>query len=81
MENYGQGKTKLISYVTVNKIVRTINTLLLITARNHSVVVNNNLTMQLPAKYSFVSSGIQPPKGILFLLKQKICNLHRNHSN
>ena len=76
MENYGQGKTKLISYVTVNKIVRTINTLLLITARNHSVVVNNNLTMQLPAKYSFVSSGIQSPKGILFLLKQKICNLH-----
>ena len=76
MEHYGQGKTKLISYVTVNKIVRTINTLLLITARNHSVVVNNNLTMQLPAKYSFVSSGIQPPKGILFLLKQKICNLH-----
>lgn len=76
MENYGQGKTKLISYVTVNKIVRTINTLLLITARNHSVFVNNNLTMQLPAKYSFASSGIQPPKGILFLLKQKICNLH-----
>ena len=76
MENYGQGKTKLISYVTVNKIVRTINTLLLITARNHSVIVNNNLTMLLPAKYSFVSSGIQPPKGILFLLKQKICNLH-----
>ena len=76
MENYGQGKTKLISYVTVNKIVRTINTLLLITARNHSVVVNNNLTMQLPAKCSFVSSGIQPPKGIPFLLKQKICNLH-----
>ena len=27
--------------------------------------------MQLPAKYSFVSSGIQTPKGILFLLKQK----------
>ena len=76
MENYGQGKTKLISYVTVNKIVRTINTLLLITARTHSVIVNNNLTMQLPAKYSFVSSRIQPPKGILFLLKQKISNLH-----
>ena len=50
-------------------MVRTSNTL----ARNHSVIVNNNLTMQLPAKYSFVSSGIQPPKGILFLLKQKIC--------
>lgn len=76
MENYGQDKTKLISYVIVNKIVRTINTLLLIMARNHSVIVNNNLTMQLPAKYSFVSSGIQPPKGILFLLKQKISNLH-----
>ena len=27
MENYGQGKTKLIAYVTANKIVRTINTL------------------------------------------------------
>ena len=69
IENYGQGKTKLIAYVTTNKMVRTSNTL----ARNHSVIVNNNLTMQLPAKYSFVSSGIQPPKGILFLLKQKIC--------
>ena len=72
IENYGQGKTKLIAYVTTNKMVRTSNTL----ARNHSVIVNNNLTMQLPAKYSFVSSGIQAPKGILFLLKQKICNLH-----
>ena len=72
IENYGQGKTKLIAYVTTNKMVRTSNTL----ARNHSVIVNNNLTMQLPAKYSFVSSGIQSPKGILFLLKQKICNLH-----
>ena len=78
MENYGQGKTKLIAYVTTNKMVILLdwtsnsNTL----ARNHSVIVNNNLTMQLPAKYSFVSSGIQPPKGILFLLKQKICNLH-----
>lgn len=32
MENYEQGKTKLIAYiyVTANKIVRTINTLLLI---------------------------------------------------
>ena len=72
IENYGQGKTKLIAYVTTNKMVRTSNTL----ARNHSVIVNNNLTMQLPAKHSFVSSGIQPPKGIPFLLKQKICNLH-----
>ena len=73
IENYGQGKTKLIAYVTTNKMVRTSNTLARL---NHSVIVNNNLTMQLPAIYSFVSSGIQPPKGILFLLKQKICKLH-----
>ena len=45
MENYGQGKTKLIAYVTANKTLRTINTLLLITARNHSVIANDNLTM------------------------------------
>ena len=34
IENYGQGKTKLIAYVTTNKMVRTSNTL----ARNHSVI-------------------------------------------
>ena len=68
IENYGQGKTKLIAYVTTNKMVRTSNTL----ARNHSVIVNNNnfdhaVTCQIFIRFFWNSA----PQGYSLSVKAK----------